>query len=65
MIFKITDTSVRLIDAETLQLTTEWKEPAGVTISLAAANSTQILVATNGAKLYLLEVGHSMLSLLR
>ena len=52
----MTEDSIRLVDNETENLAAEWKEPTGAALSLAAANSVQVLVSTAGGRLYLLEV---------
>ena len=62
---QITEDSVRLIDCSEQKLVADWKEPNGGSISLAAANSLQILVATAGGKLHLLEVVSNTLAVIR
>ncbi|KAJ8344225.1 hypothetical protein SKAU_G00315540 [Synaphobranchus kaupii] len=54
-LIQITSGSVRLVMQETKALVSEWKEPQGRNISVAACNSTQVVLAV-GRVLYFLEI---------
>ncbi|XP_064168191.1 DNA damage-binding protein 1 isoform X2 [Anguilla rostrata] len=54
-LIQITSGSVRLVMQETKALVSEWKEPQGRNISVAACNSTQVVLAV-GRVLYYLEI---------
>ena len=52
---QITSGSVRLVTQESKSLVSEWKEPQGRNISVAACNSTQVVLAV-GRVLYYLQI---------
>jgi DNA damage-binding protein 1 len=52
---QVTHVSVRLVDCATLDLVHEWK-PDGATITVAATNPSQVLVALGGGNLVLLDI---------
>ncbi|KPP66140.1 DNA damage-binding protein 1-like, partial [Scleropages formosus] len=54
-LIQITSGSVRLVMQNTKTLVSEWKEPQGRNISVAACNSTQVVLAV-GRVLYYLEI---------
>ncbi|KAL4642168.1 DNA damage-binding protein 1 [Arapaima gigas] len=54
-LIQITSGSVRLVMQNTKALVSEWKEPQGRNISVAACNSTQVVLAV-GRVLYYLEI---------
>ncbi|XP_048886334.1 DNA damage-binding protein 1 [Brienomyrus brachyistius] len=54
-LIQITSGSVRLVLQNTKALVSEWKEPQGRNISVAACNSTQVVLAV-GRVLYYLEI---------
>ncbi|TNN25473.1 DNA damage-binding protein 1 [Liparis tanakae] len=50
---QITSGSVRLVLQESKALVSEWKEPQGRNISVAACNHTQVVLAVGRALYYL------------
>lgn len=54
---QVTSSAVRLIDAHTRELISEWKPPSNRSIIVAAGSSTQVIVATGGKHVVYLEVG--------
>ncbi|XP_030621661.1 DNA damage-binding protein 1 [Chanos chanos] len=54
-LIQITSGSVRLVTQDTKALVSEWKEPQGRNISVAACNSTQVVLAV-GRVLYYLQI---------
>ncbi|XP_062861263.1 DNA damage-binding protein 1 [Trichomycterus rosablanca] len=54
-LIQITSGSVRLVTQESKSLISEWKEPQGRNISVAACNSTQVVLAV-GRVLYYLQI---------
>ncbi|XP_036390837.1 DNA damage-binding protein 1 [Megalops cyprinoides] len=54
-LIQITSGSVRLVMQDTKALASEWKEPQGRNISVAACNATQVVLAV-GRVLYYLEI---------
>jgi DNA damage-binding protein 1 len=60
---QITEEGVRLIDASTLQLVTEWRAPDGENITVCSANQHQLVVAVRGGKLFYLEIAGKQLVL--
>lgn len=56
-LIQVTAASLRLVDATTLQQVREWKSSTGVGINVAAANSSQVLLATGGGNLVYFEIG--------
>ncbi|XP_031425552.1 DNA damage-binding protein 1 [Clupea harengus] len=54
-LIQITSGSVRLVTQESKSLVSEWKEPQGRNISVAACNSTQVVLAV-GRVLYYLQI---------
>ena len=50
---QITSGSVRLVLQESKALVSEWKEPQGRNISVAACNHTQVVLAVGRALFYL------------
>lgn len=53
MCFQITSGSVRLVLQDSKALVSEWKEPQGRNISVAACNHTQVVLAVGRALYYL------------
>lgn len=51
--FQITSGSVRLVVQDSKALVSEWKEPQGKNISVAACNHTQVVLAVGRALYYL------------
>lgn len=60
-IIQVTQAGVRLLSAATQQLVHTWQPPQGTSISLAAANSTQVLVALKQGQLVVLAVSEGAL----
>lgn len=58
---QITASSLRLVDAASGRQLTEWKAPPGLSINVATACSSQVLLATGGGNLVYLEIGHGEL----
>ena len=56
-ILQVTATGARLVDAGTGALRASWSPPAGASVSVAAANRTQVLLATTGGTLVSLAAG--------
>lgn len=56
MAVQVTSASVRLINATSLALLSEWKPPATSQINVAACNQTQVVLATGGGRLVYLEI---------
>ena len=56
-ILQVTATSARLVDAADGQLKAQWAPADGAAISVAAANRTQVLLATTGGHLVSLAAG--------
>lgn len=61
---QITSGSVRLVLQNTKALVSEWKEPQGRNISVAACNSSQVVLAV-GRVLYYLEIHSGELKQIR
>ena len=55
-IVQVTHASVRIVDCKTLQLVHEWKPPANGSITVAATNPSQILIALGGGNLVFLNI---------
>ncbi|GMF12407.1 unnamed protein product [Phytophthora lilii] len=53
---QVTESEVRLISCSTFSLSSSWAPPPGSRITVAAANPTQVAVATSGGVLVYLEV---------
>ncbi len=53
---QITEDSVRLVDGNSLELVSEWKDEHGSAITVAAANQTQVVVAARGGKLFYVDI---------
>ncbi|XP_024396613.1 DNA damage-binding protein 1a [Physcomitrium patens] len=58
---QVTAGSLRLVDAKTRRQLTEWKAPAPMTINVATANASQVLLATGGGNLVYIEIGQGTL----
>ncbi|CAI5722603.1 unnamed protein product [Hyaloperonospora brassicae] len=56
MWLQVTESEVRLISCSTLSLNSTWSPPTEMRITVAAANPTQVAVATSGGVLVYLEV---------
>ena len=56
MAVQVTSASVRLINATSLALLSEWKSPAAAQINVAACNQTQVVLATGGGRLVYIEI---------
>lgn len=56
MAVQVTSASVRLINATTLALLSEWKPPAPAQINVAGCNQSQVVVATGGGRLVYIEI---------
>ncbi|GJP48061.1 hypothetical protein CLOM_g7334 [Closterium sp. NIES-68] len=61
-IVQVTSSELRLVDAHSLQQVADWKAPAGVSINVATANLSQVLLATGGGTLVYVEVGEKSLT---
>eukprot|EP00240_Pyramimonas_obovata_P000173 CAMPEP_0118957844 /NCGR_PEP_ID=MMETSP1169-20130426/62317_1 /TAXON_ID=36882 /ORGANISM="Pyramimonas obovata, Strain CCMP722" /LENGTH=1091 /DNA_ID=CAMNT_0006905945 /DNA_START=129 /DNA_END=3404 /DNA_ORIENTATION=- len=59
---QVTCGSLRLVSASTRQLVASWAPPSGFQINIAAANNTQVLLATGGGNLVYLEIGPGSLT---
>ena len=55
-IVQVTHASVRIVDCKTLELVHEWKPPANGSITVAATNPSQILIALGGGNLVFLNI---------
>ncbi|CAL8110980.1 unnamed protein product [Orchesella dallaii] len=60
---QVTSAGIRLVDASSKTLLSEWKTPSGKGISVVAGNTNQIVCAA-GSELYYVEIGKATLSLL-
>jgi len=58
---QVTASSLRLVDAKTRRQLTEWKAPAPISINVATANVSQVLLATGGGNLVYIEIGEGRL----
>ncbi|KAI3800731.1 hypothetical protein L1987_28825 [Smallanthus sonchifolius] len=58
---QVTSSSVRLVSSVSRELRNEWHAPAGYSINVATANTTQVLLATRGGNLVYLEIGDGIL----
>eukprot|EP00850_Spirogloea_muscicola_P009452 SM000053S17409 [mRNA] locus=s53:248703:257116:+ [translate_table: standard] len=58
---QVTAGCLRLVDAATLKAIAEWKAPSGITINVATANASQVLLATGGGNLVYLEIAQGKL----
>lgn len=56
MAVQVTSTAVRLINATSLALLSEWKPPTAAQINVASCNQSQVLLATGGGRLTYLEI---------
>lgn len=56
-LIQITASSLRLVNAASRSQRTEWKAPPGLSINVATASSSQVLLATGGGNLVYLEIG--------
>jgi len=54
---QVTASGARLVDASTGALRATWVPPDGASVSVAAANRTQVLLATTGGTLVSLAAG--------
>ncbi|XP_073392348.1 DNA damage-binding protein 1 isoform X2 [Physcomitrium patens] len=59
---QVTAGSLRLVNAKTRKQLTEWKAPAPMTINVATANASQVLLATGGGNLVYIEIGQGTLT---
>ncbi|KAI3988674.1 hypothetical protein MKX01_027038 [Papaver californicum] len=59
---QVTASSVRLVSSTSRDLLDEWKAPAGFSVNVATANSSQVLLATGGGHLVYLEIGDGKLA---
>eukprot|EP00871_Galdieria_phlegrea_P002229 jgi/Galph1/3006/GphlegSOOS_G1662.1 len=55
-IVQITPSKIRLISCETMTVANEWYPPTGYRISVAAGNSSQLIIATTGGNLIYFEI---------
>ncbi|CAM6089835.1 unnamed protein product [Calypogeia fissa] len=62
---QVTAGSLRLVDAASRRQLTEWKAPPGISINVATANASQVLLATGGGNLVYLEIGQGVLTELK
>lgn len=53
---QVTESEMRIIHAQSLQVRASWQPPAGSRITVATGNPTQVLVATSGGYLLYFEV---------
>ncbi|KAL3687828.1 hypothetical protein R1sor_014137 [Riccia sorocarpa] len=59
---QVTAGSLKLVDAASRRQLTEWKAPPGISINVATANASQVLLATGGGNLVYLEIGRETLT---
>ncbi|MCL7034899.1 hypothetical protein MKW94_022080 [Papaver nudicaule] len=59
---QVTASSVRLVGSTSHALLAEWKAPVGLSINVATANSSQVLLATEGGHLVYLEIDDGKLT---
>ncbi len=55
-LIQITEDSVRLIDDQSFELVSEWRDEERSAITVAAANQTQVVVAARGGKLFYIDI---------
>ncbi|XP_047054864.1 DNA damage-binding protein 1-like isoform X1 [Lolium rigidum] len=60
-LIQVTANSVRLVSSTSLDLLDQWFAPTGFSINVAAANASQVLLATGGFHLVYLEITNSKL----
>ncbi|OAY75001.1 DNA damage-binding protein 1a [Ananas comosus] len=58
---QVTAISVGLVSSTTRELLDQWNAPAGFSVNVAAANASQVLLATGGGHLVYLEIGNAKL----
>ncbi|CAH9076420.1 unnamed protein product [Cuscuta epithymum] len=58
---QVTSSSVRLVCSTSRELKDEWHAPSNLSINVATANDTQVLLATGGGHLVYLEIGDGRL----
>ncbi|KAH7289838.1 hypothetical protein KP509_30G020500 [Ceratopteris richardii] len=56
-LIQVTASSLRLVDAISRRQLNEWRAPPGLSINVAAASSSQVLLATGGGHLVYIEIG--------
>uniref|UniRef100_H3G8E6 DNA damage-binding protein 1 n=1 Tax=Phytophthora ramorum TaxID=164328 RepID=H3G8E6_PHYRM len=59
---QVTESEVRLISCSTFSVGSTWSPPSGSRITVAAANPTQVVVATSGGVLVYLEVENGQIT---
>jgi DNA damage-binding protein 1 len=62
---QVTADSVRLVSASSRELLFEWRDPSVLSITVATANSTQVLLATRTGNLIYLEIEEGILKEVR
>ncbi|KAJ7544909.1 hypothetical protein O6H91_09G098400 [Diphasiastrum complanatum] len=62
---QITASALKLVDASSRRLLNEWRAPQGVSINVATANASQVLLATGGGNLVYIEIGRESLKELK
>ncbi|KAK4488130.1 hypothetical protein RD792_003872 [Penstemon davidsonii] len=60
-LLQVTSNSVRLVSSTSRVLRNEWFAPSGYSISVATANTTQVLLAAGDGHLFYLEIGDGVL----
>ncbi|GLE04253.1 hypothetical protein PINS_up013164 [Pythium insidiosum] len=58
---QVTESEIRVIDSQRLTVCSTWAPPAGVRITVAGANPTQVVIATSGGVIVYLEVSNRQL----
>ncbi|KAH8952399.1 hypothetical protein BDL97_09G083300 [Sphagnum fallax] len=59
---QVTASALLLVDAKTRRQLTEWKAPLAISINVATANASQVLLATGGGNLVYIEIGQGTLT---
>eukprot|EP00250_Pteridium_aquilinum_P005894 c15914_g1_i1 orf=464-3730(-) len=60
-LIQVTASCLRLVDASSRRQLHEWKAPPGLSINVATASSSQVLLATGGGHLVYIEIGRGLL----
>lgn len=60
-LIQVTASCLRLVDATSRRQLHEWKAPPGLSINVATASSSQVLLATGGGHLVYIEIGRGLL----
>lgn len=61
-LLQVTADSVRLVDGTSLELVAQWPDQGNASITVAAANLSQVVIAERGGKVYYLEISRGKLT---